>query len=131
MIDRRDTLRFGISAAFVGLIGRGVKAADQKLVLKASDVHPEGYPTVQAVQDMGKKLEAATGGRLSAVLVLFGNGPSGPDLLYIQRSAGLRRHARSSLWLQNGSFSPLPVRGHWWRRGQSEGYGLLLRAVPQ
>src|SRR6266481_5633028 len=65
MIDRRDTLRFGISAAFVGLIGRGVKAADQKLVLKASDVHPEGYPTVQAVEDMGKKLEAATGGRIS------------------------------------------------------------------
>jgi tripartite ATP-independent transporter DctP family solute receptor len=65
MIDRRDTLRFGISAAFVGLLGRGVKAADQKLVLKASDVHPEGYPTVQAVENMGKKLEAATGGRLS------------------------------------------------------------------
>ena len=35
----------------------------------------------------------ATGGRQSAVLVLFGEGPSGPDLLYIQRSAGLRRHA--------------------------------------
>jgi 8-oxo-dGTP pyrophosphatase MutT (NUDIX family) len=35
----------------------------------------------------------ATGGRHSAVLVLFGDGPSGPDLLYIQRSAGLRRHA--------------------------------------
>src|SRR6266403_1804293 len=64
MIDRRDTLRFGISAAFVGLIGRGVKAADQKLVLKASDVHPEGYPTVQAVEDMGKKLEAATNRRI-------------------------------------------------------------------
>jgi tripartite ATP-independent transporter DctP family solute receptor len=65
MIDRRDTLRFGISAALVGLIGRGATAADQKLVLKASDVHPEGYPTVQAVEQMGKKLEAATGGRLS------------------------------------------------------------------
>jgi 8-oxo-dGTP pyrophosphatase MutT (NUDIX family) len=34
----------------------------------------------------------ATGGRQSAVLVLFGDGPSGPDLLYIQRGAGLRRH---------------------------------------
>jgi tripartite ATP-independent transporter DctP family solute receptor len=65
MIDRRDTLRFGISAAFLGLIGRSATAADQKLVLKASDVHPEGYPTVQAVENMGKKLEAATGGRLS------------------------------------------------------------------
>src|SRR6476620_4492394 len=39
--------------------------AQQKLVLKATDVHPLGYPTVEAVVGMGKKLEAATGGRLS------------------------------------------------------------------
>ena len=32
------------------------------------------------------------GGRPSAVLVLFADGPSGPDLLFIQRSQGLRRH---------------------------------------
>ncbi|HVT69910.1 MAG TPA: CoA pyrophosphatase [Trebonia sp.] len=35
----------------------------------------------------------ASGGRRSAVLVLFGAGPDGPDLLYIQRNEGLRRHA--------------------------------------
>ena len=35
----------------------------------------------------------AAGGRRSAVLVLFGDGPHGPDLLFIQRSEGLRRHA--------------------------------------
>jgi 8-oxo-dGTP pyrophosphatase MutT (NUDIX family) len=38
----------------------------------------------------------AGGGRRSAVLVLFGAGPDGPgdpDLLFIQRSASLRRHA--------------------------------------
>ena len=34
----------------------------------------------------------AGGGRQSAVLVLFGDGPHGPDLLYIQRNEGLRRH---------------------------------------
>ena len=34
-----------------------------------------------------------SGGRRSAVLVLFGDGPEGPDLLFIQRSDGLRRHA--------------------------------------
>ncbi len=33
------------------------------------------------------------GGRASAVLVLFADGPSGPDVLLIQRSPGLRRHA--------------------------------------
>jgi 8-oxo-dGTP pyrophosphatase MutT (NUDIX family) len=35
----------------------------------------------------------ASGGRRSAVLVLFGDGRDGPDLLYIQRNKGLRRHA--------------------------------------
>ena len=34
----------------------------------------------------------ALGGRRSAVLILFGDGPDGPDLLFIQRSEGLRRH---------------------------------------
>jgi tripartite ATP-independent transporter DctP family solute receptor len=43
----------------------GPALAQQKLVLKATDVHPLGYPTVEAVVQMGKKLEAATKGRLS------------------------------------------------------------------
>jgi 8-oxo-dGTP pyrophosphatase MutT (NUDIX family) len=34
----------------------------------------------------------ASGGRRSAVLVLFGAGSDGPDLLFIQRSEGLRLH---------------------------------------
>jgi 8-oxo-dGTP pyrophosphatase MutT (NUDIX family) len=33
------------------------------------------------------------GGRPSAVLILFGEGPGGPDLLIVQRSLSLRRHA--------------------------------------
>src|SRR5499426_4259390 len=40
-------------------------AAQSKQVLKATDVHPLGYPTVEAVVRMGKKLETATNGRLS------------------------------------------------------------------
>jgi tripartite ATP-independent transporter DctP family solute receptor len=39
--------------------------AQQKLVLKTSDVHPVGYPTVVAVESLGKKLDQATNGRLS------------------------------------------------------------------
>jgi len=35
----------------------------------------------------------AGGGRPSAVLILFGEGPRGPDLLLVQRSPFLRRHA--------------------------------------
>jgi tripartite ATP-independent transporter DctP family solute receptor len=42
--------------------------AQDKLILKASDVHPAGYPTVVAVEDIGKKLEKATGGRLSVAM---------------------------------------------------------------
>ena len=34
-----------------------------------------------------------TGGRPSAVLVLFADGPNGPDLLFILRSADMRLHA--------------------------------------
>ena len=40
-------------------------AAQQKTALKASDVHAAGYPTVVAVESLGKKLEQATGGRVS------------------------------------------------------------------
>src|SRR5271154_7315537 len=43
-------------------------AAQDKVVLKASDVHPEGYPTVAAVEDMGKKLDAATHGRITVAM---------------------------------------------------------------
>ena len=42
-----------------------VSVAQQKMVLKASDVHAPGYPTVEAVVRMGAKLEKATSGRLS------------------------------------------------------------------
>jgi tripartite ATP-independent transporter DctP family solute receptor len=65
--DRRTVIRFGGLAAF-GALSRnflGAPAlAQQKLVLKASDVHPEGYPTVAAVENLGKKLETATNGRI-------------------------------------------------------------------
>ena len=33
------------------------------------------------------------GGRRAAVLILFGSGDAGPDLLLVQRSTGLRQHA--------------------------------------
>ncbi len=39
--------------------------AQQKQVLKATDVHPLGYPTVEAIVRMGAKLEKATSGRYS------------------------------------------------------------------
>jgi len=51
------------AACFAAVPTAGV--AQQKMVLKASDVHPLGYPTVEAMVRMGNKLEKATNGRLS------------------------------------------------------------------
>src|SRR5262249_53012306 len=54
------------SIAVIALVCLGSAAvAQQRLILKASDVHPAGYPTVVAVENLGKKLEKATNGRLS------------------------------------------------------------------
>lgn len=36
----------------------------QNLVIKSHDTHPAGYPTVAAIESMGKKLDAATSGRI-------------------------------------------------------------------
>ena len=61
--------RFTRAAAALACLALAALAApvhaQQKMVWKASDVHPLGYPTVEAIQRMGKKLEAQTGGRIS------------------------------------------------------------------
>jgi tripartite ATP-independent transporter DctP family solute receptor len=56
-------------ATTIAIVLAGAPAvAQQKLILKASDVHPAGYPTVVAVEDLGKKLEKATNGRVSVAM---------------------------------------------------------------
>jgi tripartite ATP-independent transporter DctP family solute receptor len=70
-MKRRNVLQLGGGLAALGLVPIGLAsraAAQEKMVLKASDVHPPGYPTVVAVEDMGKKLAAATNGRLSVAM---------------------------------------------------------------
>jgi tripartite ATP-independent transporter DctP family solute receptor len=62
---RRDLLAAGGALVLSGAAAGQRAIAQQKSVLKASDVHPEGYPTVQAVENLGKKLEQATNGRLT------------------------------------------------------------------
>src|ERR1700682_4785169 len=68
MIARFEALGRALIPALVAALG-ALAAADvagqQKIVLKASDVHPLGYPTVVAVENIGKKLDQATNGRLS------------------------------------------------------------------
>jgi tripartite ATP-independent transporter DctP family solute receptor len=71
-MKRRDFIKMGAGFAATGL-GAAVATAiplsgaraQAKSVFKASDVQPAGYPTVVATENMGKKLEAATNGRLS------------------------------------------------------------------
>ncbi len=53
-----------MTAAFAS----GSSLAQEKMVFKASDVHPAGYPTVVAVEDLGKKLAKATNGRLTVAM---------------------------------------------------------------
>src|ERR1700716_2330137 len=66
-MDRRTVLRLGAVTA-LGAFSIDIATpafAQDKLVLKAADVHPLGYPTVEAVERMGKKLSAATNGRIT------------------------------------------------------------------
>jgi tripartite ATP-independent transporter DctP family solute receptor len=56
-------LRRTLIAAVIGTLA-AFGAQAQNIVLKATDTHPAGYPTVVAVENMGKKLEAATNGRI-------------------------------------------------------------------
>lgn len=46
------------SAAFIG------QAAACEITLRSSDTHPDGYPTVAAVQHMGELLQERSNGRL-------------------------------------------------------------------
>jgi len=64
-MNQRFVMKLAATALAIGLVGLVPAAAQSKLELKATDVHPLGYPTVEAVVRMGKKLEAATGGRIS------------------------------------------------------------------
>ncbi len=63
MASRRILVAAALAAACFSLPGAGI--AQQKMVIKASDVHPLGYPTVEAIVRMGAKLEKATNGRLT------------------------------------------------------------------
>ncbi len=60
MKPRSHALPAAVATAALALCA----AVGAQTVLKASDTHPAGYSTVVAVENFGKKLEAATNGRL-------------------------------------------------------------------
>ena len=64
-MEHRDFFKVCASAVVCAASMMGTAWAQDKQVWKASDVHPIGYPTVEAIQRMGKKLEKETNGRIS------------------------------------------------------------------
>ena len=64
-MSMRSVMTMGLLVLAMGAGNVSPASAQTKVVLKATDVHPLGYPTVEAVVRMGKKLEDATNGRLS------------------------------------------------------------------
>ena len=66
-MERREFIRLGAGFAAAALSSAPLSGArgESKAVFKASDVQPPGYPTVVATENLGKKLQAATKGRLS------------------------------------------------------------------
>ena len=59
MIHRRILIQSVLATA----VSAAAFTVSAQTVLKAADVHPAGYPTVVAVESMGKKMEAASNGR--------------------------------------------------------------------
>src|SRR5262249_27031667 len=98
IMRRRDVLR-GI-AAFVSTLavagGASVPASAQTTTFKVSDVHAPGYPTVVAVENLGKKLQAATNGRLG--VQMFGSMQLGGEKEAIEQAqVGALQMARVSV----------------------------------
>ena len=81
MMSVRKTVLSVFCAALLSSIGVSASAAE---VIKAADVHPEGYPNVVAMQNLGKKLEEATKGRLT--LRMFPNMVLGDEKSMIEQT---------------------------------------------
>jgi tripartite ATP-independent transporter DctP family solute receptor len=83
-------------AAAVALQALPILASAQSVTLKAADVHPPGYPTVVAVENMGKKLEAGTNGRIK-VQMFPGSVLGGEKEMIEQTQVGAIQILRTSL----------------------------------
>ena len=95
MTFRRTLL--SLAAAAVTSIAITVPfAVSAQTVLKAADVHPAGYPNVVAVENLGKKLDAATNGKYK--IQMFPGGVLGSEKEMIEQAQiGAINIARISL----------------------------------
>jgi tripartite ATP-independent transporter DctP family solute receptor len=100
-INRRSVLGLGAAAALGAPIGPFARPAQaqQKIVLKYTNDHPTGYPTVAAVENMGKKLDAATNGRLT-IQSFPGGVLGGPKEVIEQLQVGaVQMYAAGTGWM--------------------------------
>lgn len=77
--ERQMTTRrmmIGATAGLLAFAGLGV-AAQAQTTLRSTDIHPDGYPTVEAVKHIGKLLEERTRGRLK--INVFHSGQLGTE----------------------------------------------------
>jgi len=89
----RRLLLWAIGALFAAPLSA---QAQDKMVFKAADVHPPGYPTVVAVENMGKRVSAATNGRIT--FQMFPNSVLGGEKEMIEQTqVGAIQIARVSL----------------------------------
>ncbi|MCA8901274.1 MAG: TRAP transporter substrate-binding protein [Hyphomonas sp.] len=84
--SRRHVLAGGAAAGGVALAGCG--GLDRSL-LRAADAQPDGYPTVEAVREMGRLLAERTGGRLRIKVYAGGQLGNEKDTLEITLFGGL------------------------------------------
>ncbi len=93
MQNRRHLIQATLCAAFACA---AVPAAAQTITLKAADVHPAGYPNVVAIENLGKKLETATKGKIK--LQMFPGGVLGSEKEVVEQTqVGAIQIARISL----------------------------------
>ncbi|MEO6270996.1 MAG: TRAP transporter substrate-binding protein [Lautropia sp.] len=77
-------------AAIAALCALGATAAglpqpaSAQIILKAADVHPPGYPTVVAIETLGKKFETATQGKYK--MQMFPNSVLGSEKTMIEQT---------------------------------------------
>ncbi len=91
-------IRRTLIAACVALAAWGIAplVAHAQTVLRAADVHPAGYPNVVAIENLGKKLDAATNGRYK--IQMFPGGVLGSEKEMVEQTqVGAIQLARISL----------------------------------
>ncbi|MHC3391267.1 NUDIX hydrolase [Streptomyces lavendulocolor] len=112
--DERDrTVTGGVSDRPVAVTEEGLPEWLEPVARAARTVAPE---------QLSRFLPPERGGRQSAVLILFGEGAHGPELLLMERAGSLRSHA-GQLSFPGGALDP--------EDGDPDGDGLLRAALRE